>query len=357
MTGTVFINGRFYSQSTSGQQRYGREVVRQIDAQLGEGGSPAKWILLTPPGAETVGLQHIEQRTVGKLSGHAWDQVSFLNDARSGVALNLNGSGPLLHRRQVVVIHDAAVYRHPEHFSRAYGTAHRTLGRILAKSATIATVSAFSQRELAQVLNIPAGAIVVAPNGGDHLDLNGDGAIVDALGLTGKPYFLIIGNLTRNKNIAVAVRALGLLEEGRAKVVAVGSLDAKLFGDAGLPVSNDLILAGRLSDAQIVGLMQEARALIFPSIYEGFGIPPLEAMANRCPVLASSIPAVEEVCAGAAAYFDAQDETALAGLMARAVDDPQWRESMAAVGAQRVAHFRWATPARALMHACEALLP
>ena len=355
MSRTVFINGRFYQQPTSGQQRYGREVVRQIDAELAQRGSPARWILLTPHGTEQVALQHIEQRSVGPLSGHAWDQVTFYRHARGGSALNLNGSGPVLHRRQVVVIHDAAVYRHPEHFSRAYGLAHRTLGRLLARSARIATVSRFSQRELAKVFGVSPDAMVLAPNGGDHLTAEGDPSIVASLGLSDTPYFLILGNLTRNKNVAVAVRALGLLGEGRVKVVAVGSLNAALFGDAGLPVSRNLLMPGRLSDLEVVGLMQQARALVFPSIYEGFGIPPLEAMTNACPVLASSIPAVEEVCGDAAAYFDPHDEAGLARLMIRAVEDTPWRDRMATAGSERVTHFRWAVPARALMDACEAL--
>jgi Glycosyltransferase len=353
----VYINGRFYGQSTSGQQRYGREVVRQIDALLGKQGSRARWILLTPPGAETVALENIEQRTVGGLSSHGWDQVSFYLAARGGVALGLNGSGPLLHGRQVVVIHDAAVYRHPEHFSGTYGRMHRTIGRLLSRRATIGTVSRFSQAELADVLGIPASGIVLAPNGGDHLDLSGDADIVSRLGLADKPFFVTIGNLTRNKNVAVAVRALGLLPEGSAKLVAVGKLDEKLFGDAGLPVSGDMILPGRLSDAEIVGLMQQARALIFPSLYEGFGIPPLEAMANGCPVLASAIPAVQETCEGAAAYFEPHDEAALSQLMQRAVADEAWRAGMASVGRDRVALFRWSAPARALIAACEKLLP
>ncbi|MBM6490417.1 glycosyltransferase, partial [Enterobacter hormaechei] len=79
--------------------------------------------------------------------------------------------------------------------------------------------------------------------------------------------------------------------------------------------SSNLILAGRLSDNEIAALYERASAFVFPSLYEGFGVPPLEAMLFGCPVIASTANAVRETCGDAAAYFDATDADALRALL------------------------------------------
>lgn len=351
---TVYINGRFLTQPLSGVQRYAEEIVRALDALAGEGRLPHRYVLLTPPGARDLALRHIAVRVVGKRGGHMWDQVDYARAARVGVALCLAMTGPVLLRRQVVVIHDAAVQRHPEHFSKPYVAAHSLLDRLLAKRATIATVSEFSRRELAEVLPVAESDIVVAPNGAEHLKIAPDTTVVERLGLTPGGYFLTLGNLTRNKNLAVALRAIARLAPGTTKLVAVGRMERSVFGSAGLPEpSPDVLLPGRLDDAEVAGLMGGARALIFPSIYEGFGIPPLEAFANSCPVLASTAPAVQEVCGPAADYFEPHDDERLAALMRMLIDDDGTiRADRVAKGAERVALYSWRDSAAILAQAC-----
>ena len=354
---TIFINGRFLTQPMSGVQRYAHEIVRAIDAMAGRGATRLRCVLLTPRGAPSMGLRHVEQRGCGRLRGHGWDQIDFALAARRGVALCLAQTGPVALARQVAVIHDASVQRHPEHYSRAYVAAHRTIDALLARRAVIATVSEFSRGELSAVLGVPADAIVVAPNGAEHLGGEGDPDVLARLGLVPGGYFMTLGNLTRNKNVAVVLRALARIAAPGARLVAVGRLDPAVFGRAGLPEAADnLVLPGRLDDAEVAALMRSARALVFPSIYEGFGIPPLEAFANGCPVIASTAPAIREVCGPAADYFDPHDDAALAALMRRwLADDGTLRAQRVAAGRERLARYAWPRSAETLVRACERL--
>ena len=352
---TVFINGRFLTQPISGVQRYAGEIVAQLDARVGAGRAATGYVLLCPSGARDAGLSHIEQRVVGRRGGHPWDQIDFALAARRGVALCLAATGPVLLRRQVVVIHDAAVQRHPELFGRNYVRAHRAIDALLARRAQLATVSDFSRRELAEVLHVAPERIIVARNGAEHLGLTPDASIVARLGLTDTPFFLVLGNITRNKNLALAIRALAELQPTPARLVAVGRLEPSVFGSGELPpLGEGVLLAGRLDDAEVAGLMRAARALVFPSLYEGFGIPQLEAMANDCPVLASTAAAVVETCGDAADFFDPHDAAALAALMRTALaDDGTWRARRIAAGRARLAAFSWTRSADTLAEAAE----
>jgi glycosyltransferase involved in cell wall biosynthesis len=242
---TLFINGRFLAQPLSGVQRYAEEITVALDSLAGEGRLSMSPVLLAPKGARTLDLRFVEQREIVSGKGHWWEQVAFASAVAGGVVLSLAMSGPVLHARQLVVIHDAAIYRHPEHFSRSYVLLHKLIEAGLAKRAHIATVSNFSRDELAHTLRLDPSTIVVAPNGVEHLQIKPDNSVVERLGLAGVEFFLVLGNLTRNKNLAAAVRAFTRLRQP-AKLVAVGRIDRSVFGAELPPSSPDLLLPGRL---------------------------------------------------------------------------------------------------------------
>lgn len=340
MAEPIFINGRFLTQPMSGVQRYARQIVRALDQHPG---AADRYVLLTLPGAENLNLLNIPTRTIGRAGRHLWEQTALAWTARHGRLLSLGGSGPVLHRRQIVIIHDAAVFRHPEHFRTGYAAFHRALNRILARQARLATVSDFSRRELASALNLSPASIAVAPNSADHLrNITPDPAVIKRLGLTTRPYFVALGNLTPNKNLAVAIRAVSRLADPAVRLVLIGDRPA-VFDRFAFPADPRLIFAGRRSDAEITALLGGARALVFPSLYEGFGIPPLEAMTLGCPVIASDIPATREVCADAALYFDPADDAALAAHMAELISRPD--VACRDVGLRRADRYAWSRSA------------
>jgi len=359
---TVFINGRFYEQPVSGVQRYGREIVRALDRLASTAApTPIGWTLLVPNGVSLPSLDAISVRRIGGFGGHAWEQTVLPASSAGAPLLNLGMSAPLGKRRQLVTLHDAAVFRHPEHFGQRYGLLHRNLELFLGRHNNLSTVSEFSRRELSDVLSVPEDRIVVAPNGADHAHAPPSYDSYDRLGLKGSKYFVTVGNLTDNKNMKLVAAAAELLDAPNFKVVVVGSANPKLFasalsGDVAQLTSDHIVFAGRLPDDELFGLMRRAVALIFPSKYEGFGIPPLEAMVNCCPVLGSDIPAVHEVCGRAARYFDPYSAEELASCMLSALRwSDEERAEIVRLGLSRGAGYTWQRAARILWGRCSKL--
>lgn len=350
----VCVNGRFLTQTTSGVQRFCRELLAAVDEHLQQhaGAAPAQaWELWVPTGARDLpSYRAIRIRHFDEPAGHAWDQRLRRHAASEDILVNLANGGPILRGNSLSVIHDAAVYRTPDNFTRAYAFFHRMLGRLVAWRSRVCTVSEFSRGELAEVLGLRRDDIAVVPNGGEHLTrVTPDDGVVERLGLRDRGFFLFIGSPAPNKNLRTAIEAFADPRLKDWPFIIVGSLDLSVFGTTTSALPANVRTTGRLSDEEVAGLLRHARALVFPSLYEGFGIPPLEAMLAGCPVLASDIPPVREVCGQAAWFFAPRDAQALAALVVRATEDESGLRALSEQGSVRSRQFTWARSAQALL--------
>ncbi|MFT4185444.1 MAG: glycosyltransferase family 1 protein [Rhizobium sp.] len=345
---SITINGRFLGQPLSGVQRFARELTQALDRKIAAGAVPAalkgaSWRLAVPRGTPVdIGLSSISVDTFGSGPGHLWEQTSLLARARGGRLIGFGGSGPLLHRRQAVIIHDVTIFRHPQSFKRSYRLLHGALGTVLTRTAKIGTVSEFSRAELAAVFRVPAQNIDVVYNAVDHFAaIEPDESIVERLGLKTNSFFLLVGTMKPNKNLDFAIRAFEALGDPDQKLVVVGGTAPTVFKSDGPKSKGRLLFPGRLSDAEIAALERHATAFVFPSLYEGFGIPPLEAMTQDCPVLSADIPAVREASGDAALYFDPLRQDELVEAMRRIAGDETLREELRQKGRENVARFSW----------------
>jgi glycosyltransferase involved in cell wall biosynthesis len=135
------------------------------------------------------------------------------------------------------------------------------------------------------------------------------------------------------------------------QTVLVGGSSTKIFRDAGLALPPGVRLTGYVTDAQLRALYESAACFVFPSRYEGFGLPPLEAMACGCPVIASDAASIPEVCGDAALSFDRDDPAALRAQLDRLLGDPALRAALAEAGRHRAATYTWERAARGLLDA------
>ena len=363
----LFINGKFTAQPITGTQRSAHHLMRALDAQLDNFNNIfiTRPLLLLPPGAPKPELHHIDTAFVGRfrLPLHLWEQCLLPLAARGGVLLNLAGSAPLSTPCQVCMIHDAAVFDSPQAYTAAFGHWYRSLFRLLARrQTTMLTVSAFSQRRLASQLGIAANRFGIVPNGGEHFQaIEPDLTILARHGLEFERYLLAVGSENPNKNLAALRAAFGRLRPGQGvRLVLVGGSDPRVFASKNqriFDVDAGIVRTGRLDDAALKALYQHAAGLVFPSLYEGFGLPPLEAMSCGCPVAASNAASIPEVCGDAALYFDPTSIDQIAAAMQKLIDDRALRERLRRAGASQLLHFSWPLAAAALLSQLQAHLP
>jgi glycosyltransferase involved in cell wall biosynthesis len=234
----------------------------------------------------------------------------------------------------VITVHDLAVLRHPETFNRwTRGYSERVLPYVVRAAARIITGSEFTRSELVELLNVAEGKIRVIPYG-VGAPFATDGPAADG------HYVLAVSTLEPRKNLARLVEAFDRADLDGCELRVVG---ARGWGDVRLKGERVRWL-GRVDDTELARLYRGARCVAYPSLYEGFGLPVLEAMACGAPVVASRIEPAVAVGNGVVVLVDGNDADALAAGLVEAVER---RAELARLGVARAATFDWAKAAEA----------
>lgn len=355
MNKTIIFNGRFLSAPAAGVQRVAEELVRAVDRRVAsEDAASTEWELYAPPDAKRhPALQAIRFKQGGVRTGIGWEQLDFPSQTkRRGFLINLCNVGPLSARNAVVMIHDAQVYTTPKSYSRGFRLFYRFLQPLLAKRyRKVLTVSEFSKRELVEHGVAPESKIVVVHNGVDHiLSYEPDISVLDTLGLEPRSYVLSLANTQSHKNIRILIEAFKRPELSHLKLVLFGGAKAEALSQLGAgPLSDNTLLAGKVSDPALKALMMNALCLAFPSRTEGFGLPPLEAMLLGCPAVVAPCGALPEVCGDAALYADADSPAEWAAhILALHNNEALWT-SLSEKGSVQAKKFSWDSAAEKLV--------
>jgi glycosyltransferase involved in cell wall biosynthesis len=299
----VYVNGRWLTQPTTGTQRYAEEIFLALTHLNGfiltlcvpAIASVPAWIRDSP----AVHVRHLNA------SGFWFDQCALPWVSRGEVLLTMSGPGSFLKRRQLTVIHDVGFLRFPTNFRRLFRIFYSlALLRSVLFDRWVVTVSEFSRHEIMRILGRLANRVVVVPGAGDHvLRVTPQRPSVRLP----ERYVLIVGSLTRRKNVLPILRAI---EAAGIDVVVAGALgNDKVFdfSSRDLPSGPNITYLGRASDDELKWLYQHCSVFVVPSLYEGFGLPGVEALNCGARVLASSIPAFVETLGANATFFDPEN--------------------------------------------------
>ncbi len=261
----------------------------------------------------------------------------------------------------VVSIHDLQEFR-IRRYSIGRTLYRRIVSRLAARRATrIITMSLHSKRDIVQLLRVAPEKVAVIPEGVEArffepVDHTQDLAVLGRLGVVA-PYLLTVGEIHPGKNIGTLVRAFSrICRDVPHTLVVVGKLGWRgqriLREIAVSPVSARVRLLGYVDEGTLLALYRRAEALVFPSLYEGFGLPILEAMAVGVPVISSNASSLPEVAEDAAVLVEPVEE-ALAEAMLQLIRDPALRAELRARGATRARQFSWHETARSTLRVYE----
>lgn len=346
-TANIFLNGRFLSQTITGVQRYAFELIAAIDRHLSA--APALrgkycFTLLVPPDVSNIPvLTQIAVKQVGRFKGQLWEQVELPFHSRGGLLAGFCNTGPLLKGNQVVTLCDASVYKVPKAYSLAFRLWYRTVFAVVGhRSRGLLTISDFSRDELVQCCHLSPEKFSVVYPGVNHAGWLEDRGPQGADDLpAGRPFLLAVSSMSPHKNFKALVDAISLLGETDFDVIVAGGTNPAIFKDARLPLPKTVRHLGYVSDARLKELYSKAACFIYPSLYEGFGLPPLEAMANGCPVIAARAGSLPEVCGDAALYCDPCSVEDIAQKIQMVMTDGRLRAALRSKGLERAQMYTW----------------
>ncbi len=328
--------------NSSGIGTYLQATLPRVRERLAD----VRFTVLVKPG-EDPGLEAVELIPVGAGVYSALEQFSLWWHIPSDADLiwSPHINLPILARQaKVVTVHDA-FYLEPE-WSKSVRWDKRFYIRMLMfflarQAGSVISVSHYTQQRLGRLLPSLRAPVDVIPNAVDPVWKEP----VSGPSPHPRPYLVAIGNVKPHKNLARVAEALAL-SGSECDLVLVGQ-NRGFAGGGGLPrrlreaLGDRLHFTGFVPEADLRHWVAHAEALLFLSLYEGFGLPPLEAMAVGTPVLASRSASVPEVCANAAEYCDATDVEDIARGLDRLLGDPQRAQELVALGKERAAQFCW----------------
>lgn len=341
----IVVNARFLTQHITGVQRFAIEISLRLKDMLKD-----EIVFVAP---KDIVLEEYAQQlnavTFGKLHGHLWEQIElplYLKLHGNPLLLCLCNTAPLYYGNKIVTLHDVAFYVFPKMFSKLFLIVYRfMIPRILKYSKHVITVSEFSKQEIINYCGTDADKISVVYNA-----VSGNFKYAEDKELASHKYFLAVSSLNYRKNFPAVLEAFKKFEEHNrnGELYIIGDMTNSSF--AALDIvkyksDKRIKFLGRVSDSDLVRYYSNAVAFIYPSLYEGFGIPPLEAQQCHCPVISSNATSLPEVLKQSALLISPNDINGFAANMQRLLEDYSLRGELVRKGLENISRFSWSDSA------------
>lgn len=338
----IYINGKFLAQRITGVQRYSRDLISALGAQW-KPGLP-RFIIIVPAGKwdRSFKPENIEFKEVRSFGGlFLWEQLVLPLISFSKTLFCPCNVAPVLslffRRKTIVTVHDIAVFSIPDSFSFLFKCWYRFIIPLVLRRATrVVTISEFQKSEITRLFPQSADRVITILNGVTPFKSPREKKVSSK-----SDYVLFVGSLSPRKNLMGLIEAMKLVRHKYPLRLMVIGGSSSHFAKSDIVFESWIDWRHSPSDEELVSAYAHASVFVFPSFYEGFGLPPLEAMSLGCPVAVSRVSSMPEVCGDAALYFDPSSSLEIAQSIEKVVTNHEVRSFLISQGRKRVLEFSW----------------
>lgn len=334
------VNGRYLTQKATGVHRYAFEICNRLH-EMG-----VDFHVAVPQEINPDYKFSFKTVKCGSLKTHLWEQLSlprYLRKIGNPLLISFTGCGPLNYKNQIMTIHDLSHERYPEWFSKNYFRYyHYMMPRISRKAHAILTVSEFSKSEIVDIFHLDPSKIHVVHSNVPFHNKPSKEEILNYKPDTDERYIIAVSSMDPRKNFIRLAEAFKQIEDKNIKLYIIG-MRFKAFNTPDLQKINgeNIIMPGFIDDEALQKMYQNALLSVYPSLYEGFGLPPLESMTFGCPAINADIPALREVSGNAALYADPYNINDIAEKINILAKDSNLRQELRLKGLEQVKEYSW----------------
>lgn len=342
----ICINGRFLTQKLTGVHRFAFEMCKALK-RLG-----VDFVVIAPKNVISSYKCDFEVKTIGKTTGHIWEQMELplymRKEYKNTLLVSFTGLGPVFRKNHISTIHDLAFIVNPAWYSKTYTFYYKLMTPILARNAKkIITVSNYSKREISKIYPVLKDKIYVIYNALSDMFTS----IKVSESKPVEEYVLTVSSMDPRKNFPRLVEAFMRMDKVPHKLYIIGGRPANFEEIKFSNYSEDKIkFLGYVSDEKLVEYYKNASLFVYPSLFEGFGIPPLEAMSQGTPILLSDIEVLREVSGDTAFYCDPYNVDDIAEKISYILLNANEVEEKKKGYAEQLARYSWDISASKLMN-------
>ena len=338
MNNNIYINGRFLTQKITGVQRYSFELIKVLSNN-----DKIDIIVLVPKNSilkENYDFD-FSIKKIGYNIGHAWEQFDlplYLYKKNNPLFISFTNTSPIFYRNKISTIHDLSVYENNDWFSFQFRILYKILlPLIIYTSKNILTVSQFSKNEIIKKFKIDNEKIHVAYNG---ISFSRKKVEQFKKVKSKANYILYVGSISERKNLNSLLEAFNRLHNTELLLKIVGCSFIHIKSKK-IKYNKNVEFLKNVSNDELVELYSNAKLLVFPSFYEGFGIPPLEAMFCECPVIASNIPVIKELYGDSVLYINPFNIDSIKDKIELLLIDDKLRRKIIEKSLKKIKKFSW----------------
>ncbi len=346
------VNGRFLTQKATGVHRYAFEICNKLH-EMG-----VDFHVAIPNKINSDYKFSFNTVKCGSLKTHLWEQISlpkYLKRIGKPLLISFTGGGVLNYDNQIMTIHDVSHERYPEWFAKNYYRYyHYLMPRTARKSHAVLTVSEFSKSEIISTFGLDKDKIYIVHSNVPFHSKPTREEILNYKPDTDEKYIIAVSNMDPRKNFLRLAEAFSKIEDKSLKLYIIG-MQTKAFNTPDLQklIGENIVLPGYIDDTALQKMYQNAILSVYPSLYEGFGLPPLESMTYGCPAIVSDIPALREISGDAALYvnpYDVKDMTQKINLL---IKDERIRKQLQSRGLEQIKKYSWDKSAKQVYELAE----